>query len=100
MIDLQGAIQLSPILAAVISVFLTGLGTGWWIHERRIRALEAGRSRQARSLYGDEQNPRQNGVLEDIDEVEMRVKDAKDTIEQIEMYLEEINGYREKYKDQ
>jgi len=98
MIDLQGAIQLSPILAAVVSVFLTGLGTGWWIHERRIRELEAGRSRQARSLYGDAQNPRQNGVLEDIDEVEKRVKEAKETIKQIEAYLEEINGYREKYK--
>lgn len=100
------SVELTPILVATVSLLIGSGGTAWWYHEKRIRRLEAGQSRQARSVYGDESNPLQDGLTGSVSELEEQIaktkegiRESEETIEQIESYLEEINGYREKYGD-
>lgn len=84
--------SIAPILAPIIALILTLIGKIIWNHEKRIRALERGETRQGRTLYGDEGDPQQDGLANDIKVLGERVDNLEETIGELRDEVHELNG--------
>jgi hypothetical protein len=84
---LQG---LAPTVVPVTIASLGVLGKVLYNHERRIRRLEKGRTRHSRSLYGDEQDPQQTGIAQDIRTIDERVASLEADVAEIKDIVEEL----------
>lgn len=101
MVDIWSIVEaLSPIIAPVVSLVLVVVGRIIWNHEQRIRELERSGNRQSRTLYGDEKDDRQNGVAQDVEDLETRMESVEKAVYRIERHVKEINGTRfDPYQD-
>jgi hypothetical protein len=84
--------SIAPILAPIIGLLLTVVGRIMWNHEKRIRTLERGETRQSRTLYGDKDDPQQDGLASDINNLSDRVDQLEQTIGELRDEIHELNG--------
>lgn len=83
---------LAPILAPVISLLLVVIGRIIWNHEQRLRNLEKSGERTSRTLYGDEDDPQQTGLAEDIRVLIQRVDQVEDKLTELSNKIDEMNS--------
>jgi hypothetical protein len=83
---------IAPILAPLVALALSLVGRIIWNHEKRIRSLERGETRQGRTLYGDEDDPQQDGLANDIKYLSERVDQLEQTIGELRDEIHELNG--------
>lgn len=82
---------IAPILAPLVALALSLVGRVIWNHEKRIRSLERGETRQGRTLYGDEGDPQQDGLANDIKDLSDRVDNLERTIGELRDEIHELN---------
>lgn len=81
---------IAPILAPVVSLFLILVGRVLWNHEQRIRSLEESGTRQSRTIYGDEKDPQQDGLAQDMMAQTEKLDEIEDRIDAIERMLNDL----------
>lgn len=80
---------ISPVLAPIISAILLLVGRIIWSHEKRLRNLEKGTTRQSRTLYGDEDDAQQTGLSEDLHTLSEKVDDLDTTLNEIKNKIDD-----------
>lgn len=69
---------IAPVLAVLVSLGLTFVFHLLWNHEKRIRDNERSRIRHGRTLYGDDDDPTQNGLSKEIKYLEDNKQDKEE----------------------
>lgn len=82
---------LSPIIAPILSLLLVVIGRIIWNHEQRLRNLEKSGKRRSRTLYGDENDPRQTGLAEDIRVLIQRTDRVEDKLGELTKKIDDLN---------
>lgn len=79
---------LGTILIPFVILITTLLGRLLWKHEKQIRKLKRGRTRQSRTLYGDEDDPQQQGLAYDINKLSDQVEELNGRIRDMHELLD------------
>lgn len=80
----------APLLAPVLSLFLIAIGKILWDFHQRLNSLEEGTTRQSRTIYGDEKDPQQTGLSEDLYTMEERVAKLEERVANLEQRVDQI----------
>lgn len=85
---LQG---LAPIIVAVGGGVISLAVKAWLNHHRRLKALEQRKVRHSRTLYGDEGDPQQTGIAQDVRAIEKRVEVLEEDVREIRQIVKRID---------
>jgi|APHM01.1.fsa_nt_gi hypothetical protein len=83
---------IAPVLAPIVSLILIFVGRVIWNQEKRIRSLESSETRHGRTLYGDDDDLRQQGLSSDI-------RDVIDRLDRLEDKIDELNVHYNRSED-
>lgn len=87
--DALTAIPPKAAVAVLVIIFLAALTIGKKDHEK---LLEHGRTltRHGRTLYGDEEDPQQTGITQDVHDVSQRIDRVEEKVDDISRRLDDV----------
>lgn len=83
---------LSQFLAPVLSFLLLVMGKALWNLNRRVKALEKGKVKHSRTLYGDEDDPIHSGLTHQLSDLQRSVDDLSEKVDHLSDQIEELDS--------